>query len=261
MPNYTTHDRNLMINGELYLAAYSFDPTAIEQTNTLEPNNAELRSIFSEEITPEFILGGGLKDATITHLAGIDWRSLPPTTDNHQPKEIGKVGKVVVKGYQTFVLESRTEIAAALANGTILKTSPVCLHNFCDVPRKVIGGGCGLDIAFYTHEATIQSVSSQSSFHISDTSDHTYGYIEFTSGANVGCKFAIATGVNGDIELAEIPEGEVAVGDTVIAYMGCAKTPSACKQYGNFLNFMGVPTGGNWMPGMDYYQNAPIVRA
>jgi uncharacterized phage protein (TIGR02218 family) len=258
---FTTHDRNLVIDNETYLAAYSFEPTAIETTATLDPNNAELKSIYSDQITPAFVLGGGLRNAKIIHLQGVDWRSLPPTIEAHPFKEVGQVGKVTGKGRTAFTVENRTRISAALAGGSVLKTSPVCLHNFCDQPRVVMGGGCGLNIAPYTHAATITSVSNQASFHITDTADHTYGYIEFTSGENTGCRFAIATGVNGDIELAETPEGEVKVGDTVTAVMGCAKTPTACKTYGNFLNFMGIPTGGNWMPGMDQYQNAPIVRA
>ena len=260
---FTTHDRNLIIDGETYLAAYSFEPTAIETTATLDPNNAELKSIYSEQITSAFVLGGGLRNATIIHLQGIDWRSLPPTVEAHPDtfKEVGQVGKVTGKGRTAFVLENRTRISAALAGSSVLKTSPVCLHNFCDVPRVVIGGGCGLNIGFYTHQATVDVVNSQSSFLLSSTSDFTYGYIEFTSGENAGCRFAISTGYNGAIELAEIPEGEVKVGDGVTAVGGCAKTPTACQAYGNYLNFMGIPTGGSWMPGMDAVQNAPIQRA
>ena len=251
---FTTHDRAIVIDGVIYQPWTSADPTAIAKQLGLKVDDLELRSVLTvDSFDQTFLLNNGLRNARITTMPGIDWRDIPATIadvpDNE--KEVGLVGQVRVLGKTEFAIENLSEASSRLAQPQVQKTSPLCnVRKFCDER-------CGLDIADYTFTATVTSVASQIVFNLSDTHDFSWGSIRFTSGENAGAEFPIASGTGGLINMLEMAEGKVQIGDEAIVKRGCSRTMANCIAYGNIANFRGIPTGSNWMPGADFYKSSP----
>jgi uncharacterized phage protein (TIGR02218 family) len=253
---FTTHDRPLAIGGLNYQPNEAVNPSAIERNATLDVDNTELRGVQGW-VSGDYAINNGLLGMNITVLKGVDWRNPPATIEAHPErlKEVGIAGEVTLEGQSTWAIEHQSRVQRLLNQAPIRVTSPLCQHTFCD-------SGCGLDINNYTVATQITEVGSQTLFRlVGTTNNYSYGSITFTSGPNSGLTFGITEGSDGVIYLADVPEGKVSNGDSVIARQGCAKTESDCKnRYGNYLQFLGVPPKGGWMPGTNFYQNPSIVR-
>ena len=256
MTNYTTHDRPLPIGSDIYIPQESVSATAIQKTGSLDANNTEITGVQGL-ISGDFVINNGLSGKNIQVLKGVNWRNPPASAAAHPDplKLVGIIGESTVEGKTTWKIQVQSKIERLLNQSPIRTTSPVCSHRFC-------GSGCGLNAASYTVTTTITDVGSQTLFRlVGTTNNYSFGSITFTTGPNAGLTFGITEGSDGVIYLAEVPEGLVANGQTVIAFQGCAKTESDCRnRYGNFLRFNGIPAGGGWMPGNEKYQNPPTVR-
>lgn len=253
---FTTHDRPLPIGSDTCEPTRIASVTAIQKTGSLDVNNVEITGVQTL-ISGDFVTNNGLVGQTVQVAKGIDWRNIPAAIDSHPAafKQVGIIGESTVEGQTTWKIQVQSKIERLLNQSPVRTTSPVCSHRFCD-------SGCGLDAANYTVNTTIQGVLSQTNFSlVGTTNNYSYGTITFVDGPNAGLSFGITEGSDGVIYLAEIPEGKVENGQTVIAFQGCAKTESDCRnRYGNFLQFNGIPAGGGWMPGNERYQNPQIIR-
>lgn len=253
---YTTHDRPIVIDGMTAITSESILFSAIEQTANLDPNNAEIVGVQGI-ITADLITNQSAQEIEVVLLKGVNWRNPPATIAAHPVylKQTGQIGEVTVQGETMWSVQIQDNIKRKLSQQIIKVTSPLCSHRFCD-------SGCTLDTADYTFDTTIATVSSQTQFQLAMTSlDFSFGTVTFLSGANTGLVFSIASGVAGLINLAEIPGKRIASGDQVRVFRGCEKTPEYCKvQFGNYVNFLGIPTSGKWMPGVDAYQNPGVRR-
>lgn len=253
---FTTHDRPIEIASDKYLPEESITVTATQKVSSLDVNNVELIGIQSW-FPGEFIVDNGLSGKDINVLKGVDWRNIPSSVDNHNDafRQTGIVGEVTLEGELTWRMQVQSKTERLLNQSPIKLTSPLCSHRFC-------GAGCGLDAANYTVTTTITEVGSQTLFRlVGTTNNYSFGRITFVDGPNNGRSYGISEGSDGVIYLADAPDGKVENGQTVIAFQGCAKTESDCKnRYGNFSRFNGIPTNGGWMPGNETYINPQIIR-
>lgn len=255
---FTTHDRPIIIDNVTYQPWTSADPSAVAKELGIKVDDMELRSVLTtDSFDQQLLLNNGLRNARITTMPGINWRNVPETMslipDNE--KEVGLVGQVRVLGKTQFAIENLSEASSRLSQPQVQKTSPLCnVRRFCDER-------CGLDIDDFRCFTIVDRVDSQILFTLVDKHDYSWGTIEFFTGENKGAIFSVADGEEGVINLLEMAEGRIQVGDEVIATRGCNRTLENCEEYENTLNFRGIPTGGKgWMPGADFYGSSPVKR-
>jgi uncharacterized phage protein (TIGR02218 family)/uncharacterized protein (TIGR02217 family) len=252
---FTSLDRDLTIDGVTYEASTAIDPSAAEKSADLSVDNGEIKSILSsDKITESDLLSSRYRESEIIQ-AIVDWRDLPTNIDDipEDSLQVGIIGEVRATG-SYFVLENLTKAASLLKQARSKKASPNCPYEFGD-------RNCQKDLSSLTRSVTIAAVTDPHDFTISTGyNDLAWGKITFTSGANEGNSFPIYR-VNGSrVILYVFPSAPVAIGDAATVVAGCDRSKNACTGYSNYVNFGGFPTGGNFMPGNDFYLNSPKER-
>ena len=125
---------------------------------------------------------------------------------------------------------------------------------------------CKINISNYTYEGTISEVWDSGHLIISWSGNApsanylNWGYFYFTSGEHIGVKVPIINhyGTNEIVSMFSLPFTPE-VGDEITAVAGCDKVFGTCRdRYNNATNFGGERSGGNFMPGSDFYMNPPI---
>jgi len=242
---FTSHDRDLIIEGITYRAAEAVAPSAIEKKPDLSVNNMEIESVLAPSgIKPEDIVDGRFQDAEVTIFL-VDITSLPTTPSNGLVLQKGIVGEVTSDQVSySFELVSKTD--SLLNKKASKKISPLCPYVFGD-------SNCGVDLANHTYASTIAGANGKIVI-INDafSVNFQYGQIKVTSGLNNGYSRYILK-ENSDTEFVLFQPFPYVFngGETLEITAGCQKTPAACKNYNNFSRFGGFPTEGDFMPGND----------
>jgi len=244
---FTTHDKDLFIDGVNYRAREAVNPTNIEQKWDLSTNNSEIESILSSDaIRDGDILTGKYNDANVG-IYLVNFTDLPNTIEDSIILQSGIVGEVTATDFN-YTFEVVSKASTLLNRKASKKISPVCLYRFGD-------SDCGVNLAPYTYSVTVTEVIDSSTFKINGTIPDNalnYGKASFTSGLNNNLDGFILNYSANQIKLFAGMPYIIQVGDTLTVVQGCAKTPTACKSYNNYLRFGGFPTGGNFMPGNDF---------
>jgi uncharacterized phage protein (TIGR02218 family) len=243
---YTSWDSDLMVDSILYLSNAGIIPTAVASKSDMSADNLEVSTFFND-ITEVDILSGKYENAQVeawvVNIADLE----------KDPISLfgGEVGEITSGDTRfTFALRSKS---TRLNQAISVRTSDQCNYKFCDAK-------CLLNIEDYTvdgFEVTelFESKYSQRQFKVSpqpSENDFDFGYLEFTSGQLEGVRLDVRNVTpNSNIVLWSNPPLGLAVGDTLKLVRGCAKTPTACQVYNNYVNFGGFPVGGNWMIGDD----------
>lgn len=253
---FTTHDRDLVIDGTTYKASTAFDPTALTQKVELSVDNLEIKSVIdTEEISIKDLVSGQYSDAIIT-IAVVDYTDLPDTLEEAKLEQKGLVGEIKLTN-SYYVLENLTRAAALLKQAASVKTSPGCRYEFGD-------SKCKKDLDDLTYNVSVtQLYGGRRSFRISGSiADNLleFGKVTFTSGENVGITMNILSFNNNIIELFLPTPRAISVNDTLTVVAGCDKSETTCRDtYDNFINFGGEPSGGKyWMPGNDFLLASPV---
>jgi uncharacterized phage protein (TIGR02218 family)/uncharacterized protein (TIGR02217 family) len=247
---FTTHDKNINIGGVIYRAREAVNPTNIEQKWDLSTNNAEIESILSSgTIKDGDIIAGKYDDAKV-EIFLLNFTDLPVQIEDSINIHRGLVGEVSTDGFG-YTFEVLSKASTLLNRKASKKVSPVCPYRFGD-------SDCGVNLAPYTYSVNVVEVVDGSTFKIDGTipdGNLNYGKANFTSGLNSNLDSFILSYTANQIKLFTGMPYIIQVGDTLIVVQGCAKTPTDCKGYNNYLRFGGFPTGGNFMPGNDFLLN------
>jgi uncharacterized phage protein (TIGR02218 family)/uncharacterized protein (TIGR02217 family) len=266
---FTSWDTTLEIDGVVYKASTAINPSAFEGKADLSADNLEIASFLSDEDISELdILSGKFNDARVTisliNVVNYDLRHI--LVD-------GWIGEVrSTDSNFTFEIRSKT---SRLDQASIHKTMTRCTYKFCDVGDT--RQRCKLDIGDYTSDtftvhALGNSINSSGRFFVTPAfpppdgtvSPHNVivtlynsGFVRFKSGNLKNATFDIQSMNNAFVGgtlttqvvlVGLLPKGLFA-GDTLEFVQGCEKTPKACQEYKNYINFGGFPSGNNWMPG------------
>jgi uncharacterized phage protein (TIGR02218 family) len=167
---------------------------------------------------------------------GVEWLS------------VGIVGQVQVK--QGAVVCELRDLRQYLQQGIVDYSSPTCRSRLGEV--RYNGGSCALDLAPYTHNGSVVSVTSQSEFVLTFGSPSAAmvddyfgeGQLQFTSGQNSGVSAKIKTFNSSGLTNLALPVfGQISPGDTVTAIAGCrGRFEEDCvAKFNNWLNFVGEP--------------------
>ena len=246
---FTSLDFDLDIGGVVYQSNSAIDPSATATEVNLSTDNLEIKSLIdSDQINPQQLVSGYFDEAQVT-LALVDFVNYPTAIDEGVVLLQGRVGRVTLSD-STFVFEIRS-LSELLNKPVSEKTSPICDHGFGD-------GRCKLDLRargllFENVAIAARGTNALDFDSVPFTQDFVNGTITVKTGVNNGLKLTIVA-VD---EVAQVLtyRGEIveqfAIGDLVDVVAYCRKDQVACKNYNNFLNFGGIPSGGNFIPGLD----------
>lgn len=258
---FTSHDKDLIIDGVTYRAREAQTPTNIERKNDLSINNSELESVISTLSSPVIndadLVAGKYKDAEVKIFL-VDFTNLPSTPSDGFLLQDGLIGEINTDNL-TYSFEIMSKTDTLLNREAVDKISPTCQYNLGD-------SNCGVDLTNKKQTVTIDYQSDDYlalnfnetlNVSTSDTNNYSFGTVEFTTGLNAGLKEYIFQQLDSNsVELFKPMPYQVQSGDELVITQGCAKNPEACKAYSNFNNFGGFPTDGNFMPGNDFIYNA-----
>jgi uncharacterized phage protein (TIGR02218 family) len=240
---FTDHDADITVDGDLYQADHSFQPSAVQSSIGGANQNLELTVLFIDtRIGYAAVMGGLFQGASLE----IYLASFGVPTAGKGIIMAGRVG--------SFTCPSKLYgVMSVIGNtGKMDRTltevyQPTCRADFGDTR-------CGVSLAGFSEAFAVASVTDDMLFVTGITAaDGTYnlGSLVWATGANAGkaqeVAYSLATGA---VALFYPAAYAVQPGDTGTIYRGCAKTVAACTAYGNLPQFRGEP----YVPGDDYKQ-------
>ena len=243
---FTSHDRDLVIDGFRYRAAPGMAPSAIELSDGFAADMLSVGGALSSGAIRGGDLLAGRWDGAAVRLFLADWEE-----PEAEPVALarGVRGEVRLRGsgFETELLGP----TAMLERPAVEETSPEC--------RAALGDRrCRVDMAGRVRTVRVAAVVDDVVVDVSGAAagDNLYGYgrLRWISGANSGLHSAILRSGGERLTLREPPPFAAAVGDLVEIAEGCDKRFATCGgRFGNALNFRGEPH----LPGMDLLTRYP----
>jgi uncharacterized phage protein (TIGR02218 family) len=244
---FTSHDKDLLIDGVNYESRGGFNPTAVETSRDMSVDNMDIDGVIdSDRITKQDIVSGRYDNATLLVFM-CNWKNL---SDEPYIIRRGTIGQVKT-GKTAFTAEVRGLLQAyQQQTGEIYQKT-------C---RATLGDSkCQKDRTSFTFTGEVTEVNVNGSFNTTLTNADKffdYGLITFTSGDNDGRPYDVKqfTYEDGCVTTFLPTTFAVAVGDEFTAIAGCDGNRSTCKiKFNNIINFRGEPD----VPGSDYSTSYP----
>ncbi|MBH9537019.1 DUF2163 domain-containing protein [Novosphingopyxis sp. YJ-S2-01] len=243
---FTSHDRDLVIDGLLHRAGPGMVPSAIVETAKLEGDGLDIDGGLSSAAISEADLDAGRWDGATLEIQLVDWTD----TANRRSLAKGELGELSRSG-GAFRAELRGP-AAALDRPVAPRTSPGCRADFC-------GRECGLDAMRFTRDFVVRGIEGEKLTlgGLVDGGLYRFGRLRFLSGAACGMIHDIADGAGADIWLTEPPRLVLGEGVRAMLTQGCDRSIATCAgRFGNAVNFRGEPH----LPGNDLLTRYPGGR-
>jgi uncharacterized phage protein (TIGR02218 family) len=253
---FTTHDRDLAIDGLVYRSAPGMLPSAVRVSDGFDVDNVDVKgALTSDAIRAEELKAGRWDGAAVT-IFMTDWTA--PGAERLNVTR-GVLGEVSMAG-AGFEAELRG-VGAALDAAVVEQTSPTCRASLGDKR-------CRVDLAGRRRLARVVSLADERvvTFAYLDSPHpnpspqgeglYAYGRLRWIGGANSGLSSDIrASGPgsesgagDGNVTLREAPAFVPEAGDLVELMEGCDRRFETCvARFGNAANFRGEPH----LPGMD----------
>jgi uncharacterized phage protein (TIGR02218 family) len=243
---FTSHDRDVEVDGLLLRAAPGMMPSTITESIGLDVDGLDVRGALTADAIRPDDLHAGRWDGARLSIFLFDW-SDPEA--GRRDLAIGELGAVSHSG-DSFEAEFRGP-AAKLDLPVAPSTSPSCRAAFCDA-------SCGLSVARFTHVLAVASVSNAAvSFSVplpGAVDAFAFGALRWLNGPNSGLRADILSSGSNMAQLAASPPFPVAPGTLVELVEGCDKTMATCaSRFANAINFRGEP----YLPGNDILTRYP----
>lgn len=245
---FTTNTKTLVIDGETYLPAASFNPSDVVSGSNLDTDDLQVEGLLASDTITEDDLRAGRWDYASFEIFQVNWAS---PGDGKKKDRSGHLGKVTVTRH-TFIVELLGEIESyAISIGNI--TQPGC--------RTSLGTPeCGVTPTTVTGTITLCETDF---FTLSDDTrgepDAFFdeGIITFLDGPAAGLSYEIKAYINTGV--GSPATGGIFVTKTAVAYdvtgsaysmtEGCSRRflEDCVARFSNGLNFRGEP----WLRGTD----------
>lgn len=242
---FTSHDRDLDVDGLAYRAVPGMLPSAISLSDGFDATALDVSGALTSESIRAEDLKAGRWDGAALAVFMVDWEA-----PDGARLEIarGELGEVALRG-DAFEAELRGP-TARLDRPVVEQTSPEC--------RAALGDRrCRVDMAPRTLLTRIAAVPSEDRIDVGEASPgdaYGYGAVRWLGGANSGLASAVLSSAGTELTLREPPPFAPAVGDLVELREGCDKRFATCAgRFGNAVNFRGEPH----LPGMDLLTRYP----
>ena len=243
---FTTHDRDLQIEGLVYRAAPGMMPSAIALSDGFEPDTLDVAGALTSDAISDADLKAGRWDGAAVTIFVVDWEH---PEGERLPLARGELGEVAMTG-NGFEAELRGP-TALLERAVVEQTSPECRAQLGDKR-------CRVDLAARVRVTRIVGVPAEDQVEVESVSGeanaHGYGRLRWISGANSGLESAVLRSDGGLLTLREMPHFPASAGDLIELTEGCDKAFATCRaRFDNALNFRGEPH----LPGMDLLTRYP----
>ena len=243
---FTTHDRDLAIDGLVYRAAPGMLPSAIALSDGFEPDTLDVSGALTSDAISDADLKAGRWDGAAVTIFMVDWEA--PEGEQLRLAR-GELGEVAARG-KAFEAELRGP-TALLERSVVEQTSPECRAELGDKR-------CRVDMAGRVRVTRIAALPGDDQVQVESFSGEAnaygYGRLRWVSGANSGLESPVLRSEGGVLTLREEPHFMPAIGDLVELHEGCDKAFATCRtRFANVLNFRGEPH----LPGMDLLTRYP----
>ncbi len=235
---FTSHDRDLVIDGLSYSASPGMVPSAIERSDGFDADNVELAGGLTSDAFRAEDLAAGRWDGARLRLSAVDWTA-PQNVS--VPLVRGELGSVEISDGQ-FSVELRGP-TIILEAPVVEETSPECRATLGD--RR-----CRIDMAGRVQIAVVATVSDALVTLTAPVSDGVYasGRLRWLDGGNAGLCVEIIANSGASITLEAPPHFAAVAGARVELTQGCDRRFSTCvTRFANAVNFRGEPH----LPGND----------
>ena len=248
---FTDHDRDLVVDGQVYQASTGYSRTAIMNDASLSVDNLDVDGVFDAATITEEALRAGLFDHAEVRVFLVNWADLSMGVLKMRR---GWFGEVVLNENGKFRTELRG-MAQALQQRLGEIYSPECRADLGDARCKV-------NLATWTRTGTVTGVTDRAVFTATidgaATTDGWFngGLLTWVTGANAGRGIEVKswTAGTGRIELFIAMGYAIVIGDTFGVYPGCDKRLETCiGRFNNVINFRGEP----YVPGIDAMMQYP----
>ena len=242
---FTSHDRDLVVDGLVYRAAPGMLPSAVSLGDGFEADGVDIEGALTSDSIRAEDLKAGRWDAAALTLFMVDWEQ--PEGERLAIAR-GELGEVAAGG-NGFEAELRGPVAA-LERPAVEQTSPEC--------RAALGDKrCRVDMAPRTRITRVAAVPGEATIEVAEAAPgnaYAYGALRWIGGANSGLASEILRSDGTLLTLREPPAYEPAAGDLVEIREGCDKRLATCSgRFANALNFRGEPH----LPGLDLLTRYP----
>lgn len=243
---FTSHDRDLVIEGLVYRSAPGMLPSAVSVSDDFDASTLDVSGALTSDAIGEADLAAGRWDRAAVSLFMVDWED--PGGERLKLAR-GELGDVTVKA-NGFEAELRGA-AALLERAVAEQTSPECRAELGD--RR-----CRADMAGRMRVTRVTAAPAENVVVIGDApaepGAYGFGRLRWIGGANSGLESAILASDGPQLRLQEPPPFAIAVGDLVEVTEGCDKSFATCTgRFANAENFRGEPH----LPGMDLLTRYP----
>jgi uncharacterized phage protein (TIGR02218 family) len=235
---FTSHDRDLTIDGLVHRAAPGMLPSAIERSDGLDADDVQLSAALTSDAFTDADLMAGRWDGAALTLSAVDW-----TAPDIAPVVLltGEFGEVEINdGGFAVGLRGPTSVLDA---AVVEETSPECRAQLGD--RR-----CRVDLSGRRVSAVVVSVTDSVVTLTSPLADgdFAYGSLRWLTGANAGHESRVVANAGATVTLRDVPAFAVGAGTRVELMQGCDKRFATCVgRFGNAKNFRGEPH----LPGND----------
>ncbi len=245
---FTNHDRDVIIDGQRYLATPSFTPSALVMSAGFSVDTIELAGVLSHAAIQASDLSAGRFDGAEIRVFMVDWS---------QP-DVGSVA--LSSGYFGTVREEDQKFSVEVRGLTDALEAPV-VELYSPECRAELGDQrCRVNLQLYKFSSIITKIIDSQTFQVTAPgsgsflySDYlAYGRVRWLSGHNDSADGEILTSglanANLQIGLRSPPRLVMQVGDRLEITAGCDKRQDSCiNKFYNRLNFRGEP----FVPGID----------
>lgn len=243
---FTSHDRDLVIDGLVYRASPGIAPSAISLTDGFDAAAMEVTGALSSGAIAAEDLEAGRYDGARVMLFLADWEA-PETL--RIPIARGTLGNIRRQD-NGFAAEMRRE-TALFDRAATEQISPEC--------RAMLGGRrCRVGLAARTRVVQIVAVIDPVTLTLSESEPganaYAFGRLRWIDGANAGFDSEIMASAGTEVTLREPPPFAIAAGLRVELREGCNKAFATCRdRFANAANFRGEPH----VPGNDLLTRYP----
>lgn len=242
---FTTHDRDLVVDGLAYRSAPGMLPSSITLSDGFDADTLDVKGALTSDAISASDLKTGRWDGASIGIFMIDWEN---PAGARLALARGELGEVSLQG-DAFEAELRGP-TALLDRAVVEQTSPEC--------RAALGDKrCRVEMADRTRLTRVTAVMAADIVEVAHAAAGNacgYGRLRWIGGANSGLESAILRSEEMLLTLREPPPFAAAVGDLVETMEGCDKRLETCSgRFANAANFRGEPH----LPGIDLLTRYP----
>ena len=245
---FTSHDKDLYVEGLKYTASTGFTPTAVASSGNLSTDNLTASGLITSDDITEYDLLNGVYDGATVEVFVVDWVNSSNGVFTLRKGTLGEVSP------------SKTAFEAEI-RGLMEPLQATSTDVYSKTCRATLGDAkCKYNVAETAVAGTVSSVNQDGSFTttLSNADSYfDYGVLKWTSGKNKDQSYEVEVyqKANGYIRLLAPPIQLVNVNDTFTVTAGCNGLLSTCKnKFGNISNFRGEP----YTPGTSFSVSYPL---